>query len=391
MADVALVTSSFLPRVGGVEEHVRHVARELRDRGVDVVIWTADRGDSVPTRVDGVPVRVLPTPMPARSAAAVFSFCRRAPVAAWRWWTAWRSDRPSIVHVHCFGPNGAWASTLARLLRIPLIVTSHGETFGDADDVFGSSELMRRALRDALARADAVTACSAFTATDLEDRFGLSQGTARIITNGVDMAEHRGEQLEEMPGRYVCALGRLVGTKGFDLLVEAFADAGLPDDVHLVVGGDGPEADRLTEVARRRGVLDRLHLPGRLSRRHVGPVIAGSLALVVPSRVEPFGIVVLEGWREGVPVIATSHGGPPEFVTDDIDGLIVDPLDTESLAAALRVVVDEPERASRLAAAGRARVEMFGWGRIAEAYLALYREVRRHTALSDRKHASDAP
>ncbi|HET6300702.1 glycosyltransferase family 4 protein [Microbacterium sp.] len=374
MAEIALVTSSFLPRIGGVEEHVRHVAEGLRERGVEVAIWTVDRGDDVPPDLDGIPIRVLPTPMPARSLRALLSFVWHAPRAALRWRRALRADRPAAIHVHCFGPNGAWATEVARFARLPLVITSHGETFGDADDVFGGSALMRWALRRGIRRAAAVTAVSAFTARDLEERFGLEPGRAAIVMNGVDLDEE-GADAPPLPARYFVALGRLVGTKGFDLLVRAFASADLPEDVHLVIGGEGPERDALLSLAAKRGVADRVHLPGRLARESVGPTVAQSLALVVPSRTEAFGIVVLEGWRGGVPVIATSHAGPAELVHDGVDGWLADPFDERALAAALERAVHDRDEAERIAAAGRARVDEFTWDRVVDGYLAVYDEL----------------
>jgi len=107
--------------------------------------------------------------------------------------------------------------------------------------------------------------------------------------------------------------------------------------------------------------------PLHSSRRHCCPearvprprlstaAMAGAELFVMPSRLEPFGIVVLEAWRAATAVLATDHGGPPEFVRDGEDGLLVDPFDTVAMAAALgRVLADGALRRS-LAAAGNAR------------------------------------
>ncbi len=368
MTRVALVASSFAPQVGGVEEHVRHVASGLRARGHDVVVWVVDRGDvDAPDVVDGVTVRRLPTPMPARSIGSLAHFLRRAPAAWWAWRRALRADRPDLLNVQCFGPNGAWATAVAAASRRRLVVSSHGETSGDADDVFGRSALLRRALVTALRRADAVTGCSPHVVQDLERRFALAPGRAVVVPNGVDRAEPAGEI--RLPERYLLAVGRLVRTKGFDLLLEAFAAAGLPD-VALVIGGDGPERGALAARARELGVP--LHLPGRLDRGAVVAAMAGALAVVVPSRVEAFGIVVLEGWRSGAPLVVTSRGGPADLVTDGVDGLVVDPLDTAALARALRLVVTDVAAARRMAAAGRAVVAAFTWDRVVDDYEAVY-------------------
>ena len=85
---VALVTSSYHPHLGGVESHVRNVARELRGRGTEVEVWTVDRGEHLGvTELDGTVVRHLPTPMPARSVRALAGFSLSAPRA----WHAWRA------------------------------------------------------------------------------------------------------------------------------------------------------------------------------------------------------------------------------------------------------------------------------------------------------------
>lgn len=361
---VALVTSSFLPRVGGVEEHVRHLAIELRDRGYRVSVWTVDQGGE-PASIDGITIRYLPTPMPARSAAAATGFLRRAPLAAAAWWRAWRADRPDVLHVQCFGPNGPWASVLARLTRTPLILGAHGETFMDEHRVFDTSALQRRALTSALRHADAVTACSRYAAADLA-RFGFRPERADVVLNGVDAAEPGGPRPDWLPDRYVLGVGRLVRVKGFDLLLRAFAAAQTDPAVALVIGGDGPERSLLAALADELGIEDRVVLPGRLDRGAVVTAMAGAEVLVVPSRVEAFGITVLEGLRAGVPVIATTRGGTDEIVRDGVDGLIVDPADSPALAAALERLLGDAALRAAIGKAGLDTAADFSWRAVAD-------------------------
>ncbi|MBD8078938.1 glycosyltransferase family 4 protein [Cellulosimicrobium arenosum] len=370
---VALVTSSFLPRAGGVEEHVRHVAHALRDAGHRVAVWSVDQGDEeVPHDLDGIPVRYLPTPMPARNVGSVVDLVRHAPGALGAWRAAYRADRPDVLHVHCYGPQGVWAHGLSALTRTPLVVTGHGETFMDAHDAFDTSALLRAALRRSLAEASAVTACSGYALTDLERRFDLTPGAGTVVPNGIDLDEAGGARPSWLPDRYLLAVGRVVRTKGFDLLLEAFARADLPEDVRLVLGGDGPELEPLRQQVDRAGLADRVVLPGRLSRPEIVTTVAAAQALVVPSRVEAFGIVVLEGWRAGVPVVVTSRGGPPEFVDEARTGLLVDPEDAGALAHALERVVHDRPLADRLGSQGRAEAGRYSWDRVAAAYAALY-------------------
>lgn len=370
---IALATSSYAPYLGGVEEHVRNLAHRLRDRGDDVVVWTVARdGHFCVREADGIPVWDLPAPLPARSLSSGARFLAQMPGSASKWRRALQAFNPDLIHVHCFGPNGTYARVVAGLSRTPMVVTSHGETLGDDHDVFSQSRLARRSLRSALAAADVITGCSLVVLDDLESRFGLLPGSGVVVQNGIDLDEPVGAAPAGVKGRYIAAVGRLEQTKGFDLLLEGFARAGLPDDVGLVIGGDGSQGGPLQQQAMRLGIQDRFVLTGRLGRDQVGGLLRNAQAGVVPSRFEGFGITVLEIWRAERPLVATNRGGPAGLVTNGIDGILVDPEDTQALAEALRVVVEDPERADKLATHGAQRVRSLTWDRVVDEYRELY-------------------
>lgn len=375
---VALVASSYAPHFGGVEEHVRQVAHELSQRpDTEVEVWTVDRGEHLGVRdVDGVVVRYLPTPLPARNLRSMLALVRDVPVAMVAWSRARRSFRPELLHVHCFGPNGVYALALGWFWRLPIAVTSHGETSADDRGAFARSALLRRALRAALARARFVTAPSEWVLHELRTSFGLGGGT--VVPNGVDPAvgcpDSSAYPLPALddPRPFFAAVGRLGPLKGFDLLLDAFAGAGLPEDTRLLIGGDGPERDAITRRIADLGLAGRAELLGRLDAGQVACVMERSIAVAVPSRLEPFGIVALEAWRAAAPLIMTNRGGGPEFVRDGIDGLLVDPVDCDALAGAMRRLHDDPELRERLARTGNARVSEFSWSRVAAAYRERY-------------------
>ncbi len=399
---VALVASSFDPYTGGVESHVRHVARVLADRGRHVEVWTVDRGERLGTRrVDGVVVRYLPTPQPSRRPGDMVRFALAAPRAAAAWLRAHREFRPDVLHVQCFGPNGTWALGLRTLTRTPIVVSSHGETFADDHGVFDHSWLQRAALTRAVRAAGAVTGCSGVVAQDLR-RFGVSD--AVVVPNGVDLAQAGVPEVvvthaaaltpagAPVPGGValapaeapavggtepshepvVAAVGRIEHVKGFDLLVEAFASSPLRNRARLLVVGDGSEAGALRQRVQAAGLGDRVELPGRLAPVDVAARLAAADVVVVPSRADAAPLVVLEAWRAGRPLVATVRGGPPEIVTDGVDGVLVDPTDTDALAGAVLGLLDDPVLAGRIAAAGRRRVEDFTWERVVDRYEALY-------------------
>ena len=399
MTRVALLPSAYPPALGGVEELTRHLALALVDAGDEVEVWTPHGDDAEPETVevrDDLIVRRFPMPLPAVKWSSLYRSATIGPRTLFSLRNAVDAFRPDALHVVCFGPNGVYATALARFAGLPLVVSLQGETVMDDSDIFETSRVLRRALRRGLRAAAAVTGCSAFTLADAERRFGLAPGRGVVVPNGVDLDEiHSGGEDEagdirstgsdgpEEPdhlraaGRpYVLALGRVVPKKGFDLLLEAYA--GMDESrrtADLVIGGTGSALEDLRARAEALGVRDSVHFVGRLTRGQVARSMAGADLFVMPSRLEPFGIVILEGWRAGVAVVATSRGGPPEFVRDGVDGVLVDPFDAASFTEALEGLLTDDARRRAVAAAGRARVAEFAWPVVVERYRALYASV----------------
>ncbi|APH57809.1 Lipopolysaccharide core biosynthesis glycosyl transferase lpsD [Granulibacter bethesdensis] len=150
----------------------------------------------------------------------------------------------------------------------------------------------------------------------------------------------------------VLALGRLHKNKGFDTLICALRH--LPG-VHALIAGEGPEREALTDLARKMGVEDRLHMPGW--RSDTGALLAMADMLVCPSRHEPLGNVVIEGWSATCPVVATAADGPRELIQTGEDGLLSPIDDADALASTIATVLEDSALAHRLAASGRRRFE----------------------------------
>jgi glycosyltransferase involved in cell wall biosynthesis len=155
--------------------------------------------------------------------------------------------------------------------------------------------------------------------------------------------------------RRVVFAGRVVRPKGVDVLIRAAAAV---EGAEFVLCGDGRDVDRMTALAARLGIADRVHFSGWLDAGALAQQLADASVVVVPSLwPEPFGLVGIEGFAAGRPAVASATGGIGDWLTDGVSGLAVPPADVRALAGALAELLDDPERQRRMGEAGRETVE----------------------------------
>ncbi|HEV7266012.1 MAG TPA: glycosyltransferase [Falsiroseomonas sp.] len=172
------------------------------------------------------------------------------------------------------------------------------------------------------------------------------------------------------PGaRIVLCLARLHPKKGLDTLLDAIA--AMPSETHLWLAGDGELDATLRAQAARLGITGRVHFLGWQTDR--GALLRAADVLAVPSRYEPFGTVVIEGWAAGVPVVAAAAVGPAATIEDGRTGLVVPVDDAHALARALYRLLTDRDLTRRLAATASTALEArYARQAVVAAYLDLY-------------------
>ena len=374
---VALLTREYPPEVyGGAGVHVEYLARELAGL-VDLTVHCqgADRAGAVAHR----PWPLLGGANPAlRTISADLSMTAAAGGA-------------DLVHSHTWYAN--LAGHLAGLLYgVPHVVTVHSlEPLRPwkAEQLGGGYALSSWCERTAVQDAAAVVAVSDGMRADVLAAYPeVAPERVRVIRNGIDTREYAPDPDTDVlakygvdPGRpYVIFVGRVTRQKGLPVLLRAAA--GLDPRAQLVLcAGQADTPELAAEVdglvsgltATRSGV--RL-ISGMLAKREIIQLLSHARVFACPSVYEPLGIVNLEAMACGAAVVASRVGGIPEVVADGETGLLVPPGDPGPLAAALKALLNDRDRAAAMGARGRARAAAeFDWSAIAAQTVALYREL----------------
>jgi glycogen(starch) synthase len=215
-----------------------------------------------------------------------------------------------------------------------------------------------------------------------------------VIGNGID------PELLEQPaqlGRDILCIGRLeLEGKGLDLLLRAWAQASRQIDADLVIAGRGPDEIRIERLVERLGLTSRVRFVGWVSGAEKARLLAGSRLVVQPSRAETFGIVAVEAFAAGTPVIAFDIPCLREVVPADC-GRLVPPFDVGALTAAIVELYPRTEHLLALSASGRAFAAGYDWDvlarRQAEIYhsAAVQRPASAHPVLRRRSELEDRP
>ena len=177
--------------------------------------------------------------------------------------------------------------------------------------------------------------------------------------------------------RHVVAVGRLVGYKGYDILIRAMQTI----DGHATIIGEGPLLAELQQLAVELGVSDRIRFAGRLTRSEIKQIFYSAQVFAFPSvtEAEAFGIVQIEAMAAGLPIVNTNLATTvPLVARHDLEALTVPPNNPQALSQALNRILDEPALAERLGAAGRERAfnefdQLVFRARMAETYEAAAR------------------
>jgi len=192
----------------------------------------------------------------------------------------------------------------------------------------------------------------------------VSNDRLRVIPNAALSMQENTDAIPQfnISSPYMVAMGRLVGQKGFDYLLEAFSRCG-HDEWSLIILGEGPERVRLEAMADQLGLGHRVHFPGKVNDPEA--VLMRAELFVLSSRFEGFPMALIEAMSCGLPVVSFDcPTGPSEIIRNGHDGILVQPEDVEALAGAMNRLMEDKSERKRLGSHARDVTERFSIDKI---------------------------
>lgn len=280
-----------------------------------------------------------------------------------------------LVHVHAssFSPLGFLTAEAASRAGIPTALTAHSLLAAHAP-LFRWADFVVRWSRWPVAW----SAVSTVAARPLEQILGRTVEVA-VLPNGVDPAVWKVDRTNFDPARVVVAsVGRLAVRKrplAFLRMLRAVRSQ-LPSEIRLegVLVGDGPLRDKIERYVARHRMESWISLPGAACHKEIRDLYAEADIYVAPATLESFGIAALEAHCAGLPVVAHSGSGVADFITNGVDGFLVD--DDDHMVESIAKICASPLLRDRMVSNIQAQAPAIDWTRVLDATDDLYARAR---------------
>jgi len=378
---IAMLTTYFCPPHvhGGVDTVAIELKKRLEANGCEVHVFVpAFRGNAA---LDAASTAAGTTRLPCPKWPLLYNFVfarkLRPLIAAGRFdavinlqsLLGWKLDfHPHIAVV----PTTAIGEAQSMRITGPLKLLNY----------LARKTLGYRCERRVFHQCDRIVAVGEHIAEDIHRQYGLPRERIVSIGNGID-CEQYSPSSEPAPPRQgppvVLYVGRLVSRKNVELLIQAAGVlAGRGADFAVEMAGEGDRRGALESLARQLGVQDRVRFLGRVPLNELLPVYRRSSVMVVPSRYESLGpLVLLEAQACGLPAVVANYPSADRIVDHGRTGFVMRQNTPEELANYVERLLADENLARNMGRQGRQRMlDVFSWQRVVEQYLALVESCR---------------
>ena len=285
--------------------------------------------------------------------------------------------QPDIIHA-----QHIWIIPyIAALLKIPYVITAHGT------DLMGYKKDPRyhKYAEESVKKCQKIITISAQVKKDTLSTFNIPKNKVKLIPNGFDqtifrkkdidrqqfLKQYRLEKIEKK--RVISFVGKFTEFKGIDVLLNAAEKVQeRMDDVVFFLAGDGELRDNMEKLAIKLE-LENIFFLGHQPQELIADLYNVADLSIVPSRIEPFGLVAIEAMACGTPVIATNAGGLPDFIDDSV-GHLVKMDNTTALADAILEELKSNKLNEKSEKAHKLAHEKFSWEKSINKVISVYKE-----------------
>jgi glycosyltransferase involved in cell wall biosynthesis len=331
-----LIISPTQTGIGGIAQHVQGLTKFLKNNGHKVDVISSENTFTIP-------IKGLKNPSFMVSAFLKTKF----------------KKGNDIVHAHNLpsalpmkNANGKKVLTLHGIYseQIDLL---HGTTTGK----LSSSYEM-----DALSWADAITAIS----KEAQDHYAKLGFKVHLVPNAIDISSLPKKE-EKLYEKQIIFAGRLSKEKGILDVIEMSSK--LPQEIHLLILGSGPEEEKVKEVTK---VRPNVHFLGYIPKERTISLIRGSDVLVQPSLVEGISSTLLEAMACKTPILATGVGGNKELLENEKSGIVIEPNLPQKILDGIMELISNKEKAIKLKEEAFKQVQKYDWSEVGKLYLNIY-------------------
>ena len=294
-----------------------------------------------------------------------------------------------LIHAHDWLVGDA-AIALKHTFKLPMIATIHATEYGRYNGIHNVRQGYINGKEKLLAHeAWRVIVCSQYMREEVQRVFQTPADKIDVIYNGIrPEKKHHGNRFDRVKFRrrfandkekIIYYVGRMTYEKGISVLLDAapkiIAELGHIAKFIIIGGGN---TNRLKHQAKSLGIWEQCYFTGFMSDADLDKFQTIADCAVFPSLYEPFGIVALESFAAGVPVVVSDTGGLPEVVQHNHTGIVTRANDSDSLTQGILTILQNPQRAKHLADnAYRSIAERFNWKDLAKQTVTVYHQVAR--------------
>ncbi|HEY44400.1 MAG TPA: glycosyltransferase family 4 protein [Anaerolineae bacterium] len=392
-----LIPNHFPLEGSGSGIYTQNVARELANKGhealtitpghdeqtgfpfeVRTILFSPDEGHTSPERLPFNFPCFTTHPLSTTTFADLDNAQRETYIEAFRSAMDFAVSewKPDVIHA-----QHLWVTSyVAKLTGLPYVVTAHGTDLMG----FRKYDAWRPVALEGALSAGAIIAVSQQVARDTIELYGVREEQVHLVWNGFDqdifhvMSVDQSEVLTQHglppdPEYVISFVGKLTHFKGVDVLLDAAVSYERElGEVFTLIVGDGELRKNLEEHAERLG-LRGVYFLGHQTQPEVAKIFNLADVSVVPSRVEPFGLVAVEALACGIPVVATNEGGLPDFIDERV-GALVDVGDHDQLAEKIVNEVKGDAKAMKGPFAAEYALNGFSWASQVDKMISIYEE-----------------